>query len=263
MPAPTYDIKSDNFDLYWVKEMDKLTPSQKLSLPTSLGKHSRGWGLVSLSVAKRLTFAQKVQLLAHYCNKRIFVFVEDEAGLTAEKFNEYYTEKIDWRRELTEKDVEVLDGKFDFVLGHKEMIDGMDYLSIIFRSPLYNYMKRAKSKSGKRGEGKYDAERKHFSKLSEALYNYEVNKTFFLKAANLTPAMWYVLLYFGDGKQKKASSKIDMAIGCTQRSLQEAVYFLNNSGYLRRVGEGKVYYEITPYGLELLYKILSKDVTEY
>jgi predicted transcriptional regulator len=139
----------------------------------------------------------------------------------------------------------------------------MDYLSIIFRSPMYNYMKRAKSKSGKLGEVKYDAERKHFSKLSEALYNYEVNKTFFLKAANLTPAMWYVLLYFGDGKQKKGSTKIDGAIGVTQRSLQDALYFLNNSGYLRRVGEAKAYYEITPFGLELLYKILSKDVTEY
>jgi hypothetical protein len=263
MPAATYDIKSDSFDLYWVREMDKLTPSQKLSLPTSLVKHGRGWGMISLPVAKRLTFAQKAQLLAHYCNKRLFVFVEDESSIDSDKFTEFYGKDLDWREEFTEKDISKLDGKFDFVLGHKELIDGMDYLSIIFRSPMYKHMNRPKNKSGKAGVAKYDTESKHFSKLAEALYNYEVNKTFFLKAANLTPAMWYVLLYFGDGKVKKGSSKIEGAIGCTARSLQDAVYFLNNSGYIRRVGEGKAYYEITPYGLELLYKILSKDVVEY
>jgi DNA-binding MarR family transcriptional regulator len=263
MPASTYDIKSDNFDVYWVKEMLKLTPSQKLSLPSSLLKHQRGWGSISLPVAKRLTFAQKAQLLVQYCNKKVFVFVDDENGMSVEKFIEYYQENIDWRKELTEKDIEIKSGAFDFVLGQKELIDGMDYLSIIFRSPLYNYMNKPKNKSGASGVGKYDVEVKHFSKLAEALYNYEVNKTFFLKAANLTPAMWYVLLYFGDGKQKKASSKIDGAMGCTARSIQDAVYFLNNSGYIRRIGDTKVYYEITPHGLELLYKILSKDVIDY
>lgn len=263
MPSPTYDIKSDNFDIFWVKEMLKLTPSQKMSLPSSLLKVYRGWGNISLPVAKRLSFAQKAQLLSQFCNKRVFVFVDDENGMSIEKFIEYYKEKIDWLKEMDEKEVETRAADFDFVLGQKELLDGMDYLALIFRSPIYNYLNKPKAKSGRRGELRFDAEKKHFSKLAEALYNYEVNKSFFLKAANLTPAMWYVLLQFGDGKQKKASKKIDGAIGCTQRSLQDAVYFLTNSGYLRRVGDTKVYYEITPHGQELLYKILSKDVTEY
>jgi len=262
MPAVTYDIKSENFDIYWVKEMLKLTPSQKMSLPSSLLKVYRGWGNISLPVAKRLTFAQKAQLLAQFCNKQIIVFVDDESGMSVESFVEYYKGKIDWAKELDEKTVEKKSAEFDFVLGHKELLDGMEYLALIFRSPIYNYLNKPKIRPGKGGQTKFDAEAKHFSKLAEALYNYEANKTFFLKSNNLTPAMWYVLLYYGDGKVKKGSSRIEGAIGCTQRSLQDAVYFLNNSGYLRRAGSGKTHYQITPHGLELLYKILSKDVTE-
>lgn len=251
MPAATYDIKSANFDLYWSEQMSDLSPSERMRLPYQILRCMNSSGELSVSVAKKLTFAQKAITLMQFKGKRITIAVHDHEIDIEEAANRAMPQNITYN--FHEKLVEDTDG-IGFVLGGQEMIDGMEYLAEILRSPLYTFLK--KKKAGIKALSGEAAPRELFSNLAETLHKYEANKVYILKAANISVSAFYILLYLGVGLPKKINKKMEGAIGVTKRTLQDAYYFLLNSGMIKRVGDRKTMYQITPHGTELLYKIL-------
>jgi hypothetical protein len=249
------DIVNENLNFYFANQCADIGDLEKSKIPyTWLAKMFRANGRFNVT-ADKLPGLVKLYILAKAINKKIYIVIDDENGVGIDDF--LLLKKAE--KTTFAQDAEALQINASFILGNKELIDGISYLNNLSNSSIYNYLTKSKNTA----PSQISDWRLRMNYISKVISHYEGRKKKFLVENGITMQEWYILTYLCDGKDYPfktlyhdvykngiAVSIPKMLTGLTQ---------LRNKGYAEKVGVNKgSVVRITPLGRELAEKIIHK-----
>lgn len=262
MPSKTiFDLDSEELGLYFVHEMDKISPEAKADLPKDVAfKLFRGGGKLNTKSSSKLGFIAKLYILWKCLNKRWWILIEDEEnGIGSEQFMDL--KKAQKKRESGIDQSAVLKSTGTLVLASKELGDTMTYLNRLSASGSYNYLMKGKNAP----KSKTTEDTKERAYIAKFLANYESNKKSIISTAGLVMPEFYVLMTVYEGKDVPMSyisnDKFKRAYQSSNTKIKAAFSTLQARGLVVKTGVVRgATLQITSSGKELLNGILEKFV---
>lgn len=253
-----FDIESDNFELYFEKQLTGMTETGKEAIPKKLyGQIFRFDGSVNTRGIRRLGFLGKLWILWRCLKKRVWVVVEnEETGMSIEDFVEL-REAIK-RRDYGIPKAEGFDIQGQFVTGGKELCDSFQYLNGLSASGAYNYLVRHKNfRKTKTSQSIVE-----YNYLIRFIRHYEAHKKKWILDKGMTASEWYTLLFLYD-KEEALGSEIYRkvfvrAFHSSPIKIKLAFKTLQIKGYIIKHGRTSASrLQITPLGRDLVNSILN------
>lgn len=253
------DLSCENFDLFFAREVEFLTPEQKEVLPKDLSfRLFRRGGVWDSKSTSRLSFLAKAFVLVKALRKRIVVIVEDQQkGIGLDQYKEI-RQNIK-RRDYSVNAAEQAADTFDFYLGDKELMNAMQYLNYLHTGAAYNYLLKGKNTPINRVD-EADAQMAYIIRF---LMTWEGNKKTIISTSGLTMPEIYVLLYLYEGKEMAGKdiyqNKFKRAYQSTPSKVRLAFCTLFDKGYITKYGGTKgLKLQITSSGKAVIRDIATK-----
>lgn len=247
-------IDSEGFDAFFCHHMANATDGQIALIPESIRRIQRN----------RLTFFEKLFVLFRAFNKTIYLVAKDEKeGLTPEQFCKWDEEEK--KRAYNTENSNDLVMRAGFVLGDRDVCNGLLFQRNLGATSLFKYLSNYhKNKSGPKPYNTRDA----MQDICKMLMHYEGLKKKMLKELAITIPEWYTLLHFANGEEKSGllvySGVFAHAANSSRPQLHRAMRRLVDDGYLQKFKKTNgATYRITPLGIDLLQRALSKYVTNF
>lgn len=260
MAKPKFDLQSENFDLYFVKEVSKMNEHQKGQIPREyLFKLFKRNGTLNIQSSNKIGFLGKMYILAQGLGKKVFISVEDPEGKTIEEFSKLKTNLKN--SEVTSEIVKEIIASGTFVLSGQELIKTISYLSHATASPLYNYLSKLKNVP----KNKLDQWSEEIGYVMKFLTRYEGNKKKWMTDTGLNIQEFLILIALYNGEEIPGSKimsetfKGSLYAGYTRMSL--AMSSLQNKGLAVKYGVSKgSRMQITAAGKDVLNRVLLKII---
>ncbi len=258
MPKEPFNIDSDNFELYFERQLEAITEAGKEALPIGyVGKLFYVDGKPNRTSIRKLNFFAKLWILYRSLNKRVWVVVENkETGMTIEEFVELG--KAIRKRDFGQKMSNDLKTKATFITASRELGDYLDYINGLGNSPMYNYLMKYKNfKPTKTSE---HIEKKNY--IVRFLRHYEGRKKVWCEGGKINIPEWYILLYLYDKEYALGSEIYKTAFKRSMQSsevrIKQSFVTLQNKHYIIKNGESKnARFKITPMGKDVVDYILN------
>lgn len=255
------DISAENFDLFFSREFENISPQAKDGLPKDLSfKLFRKGGEFNSKSTSKLGFIEKLFVLWKCLNKRWWIVIEDEhKGISADQF--VALKNAPKIRDYTIEQSEELIASGTFILASNELCNTFSYLNHLGASGAYNYLIKAKNSP----KNKVTEAQKEKSWVANFLANYDGQKKNIVANTGLTIPEFYVLLCLYDGSEVASSSiykeKFKRAYQSTPSKIKLAFGTLQHRGYITKYGVVKgVKLKITPLGKDVLNGIFDKYI---
>lgn len=258
MPKEPFNIDSDNFELYFEKQLEAITEAGKEALPAGfIGRIFYADGKPNPTNIRRLSALAKLFILYRSLKKRVWIVVENpETGLSVEEFIELG--KALRKRDYGQKMSNDLKTKATFITASKELGEYFDYINGLCNSPMYNYLMKYKNfKPTKTSE---HIEKKNY--IVRFLRHYEGHKKMWCEGGKITIPEWYVLLYLYD-KEWVIGSEIykttfKRSMQSSPTKIKQSYGTLQNKHYIIKNNTGKhSRFKITPMGKDVVDYILN------
>ena len=255
------DIVSENFDQFFTKIASGMGVEEKAQLPSSLLsilKFHRG--ALSNKSLIRLGFLGKIFILFKALRRRVFILVEGTESEGAMSVKDF----ADYRASAKEKDfgegaARQLLSNGHFVLGGKQLMDGIDYLNHLSSGPAYHFLTRLKN-GNKNSLNEWITQRDYVVRF---ILTWESNKKKWIREYGISMAEFLVLMYTYNGKDVTGSEMYNRELVNAHYSsggaIREALSSLKNRGYLHKEGVSfGTKYRITPLGKHAVNEIFDK-----
>jgi hypothetical protein len=254
-----WDIDNENFSYFFERESDRMTESQRLSLPKELyfKLFNRG-GKVDTTSSSKLSFLAKLFILIKALRKRTFILIEDENGMDIEKFFEYREALKKYKYDVTSAEGLITDTVF--VLCNKEVMDTYSHLNKLSVSPAYNYLIKTKNAGPRNKTAEYISQINYIVKVFSF---YESNRKRITMQMGIEFSEWLVLIYLFQGGQMLGSaiykSWFRYSYNSSSTKIKKAFGTLQHRGFIVKIGESRgAKLEITALGRERVCEILTK-----
>lgn len=251
-----FDIGCENFDLFFARTIEKMSPEAKETLPRDISfRLFRRGGAWNATSTNKLGFLAKMFVLIRALRKRFILLIEDEeGGIGLEQFMRMKKE-----REFSVQAAEGLRLDGAFVLGNKELMDYFHYLNQLSVSPAYNFLTRMKNLPPNRA----DQSDKEMAYIFRFLSFWDGNKRSMVANTGLNMPEIYVLLYLYPGKEVSGSDiyndKFKRAYQSTPSKIKLAFSTLFNKGYITKYGQTRgMTIQITSTGKAVIREIVMK-----
>jgi len=258
MSKPMFDIESDNFQLYFEKQMAGITESGREAIPKSLYGYLFAYdGSLKLHNTRKLGFVGRLWILWRCLKKRVWVVVEnEESGMGVEEFVEM--RKAIQRRDFGVPKAEGFATQAMFITGNRELCDTFQYLNGLSSSGAYNYLLRYKNfRHTKTSENV-----KELNYIIRFIRHYEAHKKKWVQDKGITVPEWYVLLFLYD-KGPTPGSEIYLktfakAYHSSQVRIRRAFSTLQTRGWIVKHGQwASSKMEITALGRDVVNSIIN------
>lgn len=256
------DVMHENFDLFFSNQIKVLTEYQKGKIPKELlSKLYKGGDEFNPRNTSQLSVLERLLILNKALNKRIFISIEDESGISLE---EYQKARSDFKK------LPVNNGEIDneltatFFLSNKELADGFQYLNEQCTSPMYNYLHRIKNIA--RSKIKKFKEQSKF--IMNTFVNYEAGKKMMLIKCGLNMPELLVMMYlYGNGGYTKTAhlhqEVFKYCFQSSPRRIKQAFGSLQSKGYVSKRGNTITSeMSITELGKEKMLDIVEKYLSK-
>lgn len=247
-------IDSEGFDAFFCHHMANATEGQIALIPDSIKRVQRS----------RLTFFEKLFVLFRAFNKSIYLVAKDKGdGLTPEQFCKWDEEER--KRAYDTENTKDLLIRAGFVLGDRDVCNGLLFQRNLGGTSLFKYLSNYhKNNSGPKSYNTRDA----MQDICKMLIHYEGLKKKMLKDLAIVVPEWYTLLHFADGEERSGmivyQGVFAHAYNSSRPQLLTAMKRLVTDGYLQKFKKtNRATYRITPLGVDLLQKALSKYVANF
>lgn len=257
-----FDIVSENFDQYIQKTCLEMGPEQRAEVPVNLFTRlfaNRGRTITQRTL-DRTGFLGKIFVLAKAMKKRIFILVEGNDAETAMNIHDFVNfRQAEKDRSYGEGPARELISHGHFVIGTKELMDGVAYLNAVSAGPAYTYL--TKLKNGKQDSlSEWQRQREYIVKF---ILNFEANKKKWQREFHLNMSAFLVLIYIYPGKEVTGSEIYNIALVNAQNSsgaeIRTALSFLRNRKLLTKQGVSKgATFRVTPLGRHMVDEIMDK-----
>lgn len=260
MPLKTIvEVSSENFDLYFAKEIEKLTPQAKESLPRDIVfKLFRKGGAFNSNSTSKLSFLTKLYVLWRALNKRWWIVIEDEdRGMTPGQFMEL--RRLYKRKEYGVDQARDISLAGTLVLGAKEMGESMAYANRLSASPAYNYLMKAKN-NPKNPAAEADKQVQYIAKF---LVHWESGKKTLVSRTGMGIPEVFVLLALYHGREVAGATLYHevykRAYQSSPAKIKTAFRILQQRGYINKMGvTSNSTLQITATGKDVLRDLLDK-----
>lgn len=253
------DISHENFDIFFANHLPSITPQAKETLPRDISFALYHGADPKVSNTVKLNFITKLWVLWKCFRKNIWIIVQDDNGISPEKFAEL--SKAISKKRTANKDIEDNCAPIHFVTGNKELCDTMDYLNKICVSPYYNYLTKGKNKI----PNKVAEWKEQMKYIVQHLDIYERTKKKWTTETGICMAEFYVLMVCYSGNPTKGSdiyhNFYKSAYSSSRTKIKLAFRTLQDRGYIIKHGyKNGSTLQITPLGTEYVNTIISKYV---
>lgn len=259
MQKTLFDIECENFDLFFVNEIEKISPVAKSELPKDVAfKLFRGGGKLNTKSTSKLGFIAKLFILWKALNKRWWLVIEDEEkGMTPGQFMEL--RKAYRKRDYGTDQGNVLRSSGGLVLANKELSECFSYLNRLSVSPAYNYLLGGKNKVDNHTE---DWMRK-MRYIANVFAYYESRKKSWVASMGVSIPEWLILIYlYPKGSVNGAPIYKEFYKRAYQSSptkLVRSFSVLQRKGYIEKTGTTKqAQFNITALGIDTVNTILTR-----
>lgn len=258
-----YDIQSDNFELYFDKQLDAITPKNREFMPKSLahklysveGKRRRNGG--------RIPFATKLWILWRLLKKRIWIVVEDQdGGIGIEDFVKLREAKKLHNHEIVDDLME----NATFVTGDKDLCYAMQAIHGASASPHYNYINRTRNRKDIVKSCNTEEAKKQLKFICKFLQNYEAIRKDITVKCGLAFCEWLVLIHLYHIGKETTGSTIYREIyrrgyNSSENKIRNAFITLQQNGFIRKIGLTRgAKFEITALGIDAVHRVMNKLV---
>ena len=252
-----FQLNSENFEMYFMKQITGMSDAAKEALPKELSAYiMHPDGRFKLSKIPKLGFLAKLWMLWKCAKKRVWIVVEnEESGLNLEEF-------LALRKGIRERDVGVqramdLQLTATFVTSDRELSNTFNYLARVSNSPAYNYLIKEKNFRQSNDMSEHEKRMRYIARI---LKEYEINKAKWMKSKGLRRTSIIALFHFferGEAQVKQAA----ISGFISGRTLSNCLAPLCARGYIERVGIKKNgVYRITSEGASVVHYILNNYV---
>jgi hypothetical protein len=255
------DIVSDNFDEFFSKIVSSMGVEEKAQIPSGLiSKLIYRKGVVGKKSLIRLGFLGKIYILFKALRRRVFILVEgseSEGAMSVKDFINYRTAAKE--KDFGETPARQLLTHGHFVLGGKELMDGVDYMNMLSVGPAYNYLTRMKG--GKRDTlTEWQMQREYVVRF---VLTWESNKKKWIREYGVSMCEFLILMYCYHGKPVAGSEMYNHtlvnAYFSTPSAIREGMSSLKDRGYVKKDGVSVgATIRITPIGKHIVDEILDK-----
>lgn len=246
-------------DLFFVHEIDKISPTAKSELPKDVAfKLFRGGGKFNTKSTSKLGFIAKLYILWKALNKRWWIMIEDEEnGMTPGQFMEL--RKAYRKRDYSSDQAAVLKSTGTVVIANKELSECMSYLNRLSVSPSYNYLMGGKNKVHNHTEDWA----KKMRYIVKVFAFYESQKKSWSSGTGLSIPEWLILIYlYSRGSVNGAPIYKEFYKRAYQSSpakITRSFPILQRRGYIEKTGSTKLAeFNITASGIDVVNSILTK-----
>lgn len=254
------DIVSENFDKYFAKICSDLAPSQKAVIPTSLLSLIFGRaGKVLINKLWKVGFLARMYILTMVVKRRVFILVEGNDSEDAMSLHDF----VNYRKNIKEKNtgeaptLEMI-SHGHFVVGAKELVEGIEYLNMVSAGPVYNYLINLKN-TKRDAYSEWKTQREYIIRF---LLNYESHKRKWVKQFDVDMSEFLVLMYGYDGREFNGgqiyNGPVKNAYYSSGADIRRALSSLRHRGYITKTGVSvNARYRITPIGRHVVDEILD------
>jgi hypothetical protein len=255
---PKFDLQSENFDLYFAKEISKMNEHQKGQIPRELlFKLFVRTGVLNYRTSKRIGFLGKLYLLSAGLGKRVYIVVENDEGTSVEEFAKL---KRDVKTRRIESDhAKAMTSLGTYVAGGKDLIDTLSYMSDVCSHPLYNYLNKLRNVP----KNKAEVWKEETSFVMKFLTRYEGNKKRWMAETGLNIQEFMILIALYGGEEVKSidiireTYKGSLYSGSTR--MKTAFSTLQNKLLIVKYGNTRdAKMKITPRGSDMIRNILFR-----
>lgn len=253
-----FDMSSENFDAYFIKQAKETTYAGRDVLPRDVSSRLfKSGGQLNEKFAVNLGFLGKIYVLWKALRKKVYIIVEDEqSGLTPGQFLEL--QKAVKKRDYSAESVHGFTNAI-FLLGNKELCDGFAYLNNLCNSGAYNYLTKTKNQP----PNPTTEYRDRMNYIVRFLLFYESQKKKWVSEMQITVPEFLVLLFTYQGKEVPGAvmykDVLKRAYQSSPRKIKEAFSTLQAKGLLKKSGmTSGAMMQITPLGVDMVNRILSK-----
>jgi hypothetical protein len=250
------EFSDENFDLYFIDQMKRLTPEQKDKIPNSIRSFIFRFGGDKLSVvnASKLSVSAKLFCIWIATGKRVKLVVEaDDLELPNAK------QSKETGKTISIEEAEVLRDNGSFVLGEMSLVNSYSHINLVSSSSAYNYLVQVKNATKTKAEKQKIAT----EYVVKTLLSYDQKKSRILYLNGLNEQEYYVLLFLYNGLAL-SSGKIYQSHFANSK-LGSAAYFkrafvsLQQKGLIEKIGDRKgALVKITTLGTLRVNEIVSK-----
>lgn len=263
MQTVKLDISSENFDLFFLNQLEQMAPSTKEEIPHDLFiKVFNGHGAVSSDKLAKLSFLARLYYLWKMDFNFFLVVEGKEGGVDHEGFIKLkeFIKKRDYGVERTGE------MKCEFVIGSKELCDSYEYLNRLSVSPSFNFLMRANRKKLK--PNKTTEHRQQMNFIVRFLAHWEAGKRRWSSDSGVTIPELLVLLYCYHGNEVVGSEMYKRfykgAYQASSISVRRSFISLQAKGLLKRTGfKGSAKMSITALGVEKVNSLINDYVLKF
>lgn len=255
MSKLTVDIQSENFNFFFANECADMLEYQKAQIPHKwLAKMFKANGEFR-KTSDTLPFLAKIYILYKALGKRFFIVMDSEQGVDKQDFLQLMNGEI----LEPEQAIDKLRVGGMFVLGNKELSDGVSRVHALASGPTYNFLVKSKNTA----PSKIAEHSRQMAYIGKLISHYEGRRKKWQLEFGLTSQEWYLLTYILDGKEyvfrKIVSDVYSNAMAATRPMLQTALTSLRRKGYVDKIGATKfAKIKITALGKEVTQAIISR-----
>ncbi len=266
MAAKTkFDIQSENFDIFFLSTIEKMTEAQRSLLPKDLQyKIFKSSGKLDLKNTNTLNFLSKAYVLWKAMGVEFTIVArgKKEEGADPEEFLKFT--KLITDRENCQNEIGTLLTNAVFVLGNKDLADTVSFLNSKSTSPAYKVMTKAKNTPS----SKVSAYKNQVEYLCRFIVNYEGIKKRIVMEKGLTMPEWYVLMCLYGGGETHSSTLhkeiLRYAYNSSNTQIISAFSMLENKGMLVKIGpKSTMKLKITHLGTDLVNQIMEKYIIPF
>lgn len=254
-----FDIESDNFELYFQKQLSGITDVGKQKLPPDVNAMLFKQGnKINETNVKKLGFVAKLFILWKALKKRVWVIVEnDESGMTPEEFLELQKEVR--KRDYGVPKAEGLNAHSIFITGNKELCNTFEYLNNLSASPAYNYLLKTKNFKSTKATTYLN----EMNYIVRFIRHYEAHKKKWVSETGLSIPEFLILIYLYDKGEVNGApiyrSYFKRAFQSSPAKIKTCFGLLQSKGLMVKHGRtSNSKMEITPMGRTLINSILNK-----
>lgn len=260
----TAEIYNEYFNLYFVEQLNSLTPYQRNLIPKELLFKIFQRGNVASSA--RLNFNERVWILTNVFDYSFAMVISSKDGIGPKDFKNAVKAQ---NGNLNNSELlEPMNINAAFVLGDKDLMKSLLYMNHVCTSPIYLLVKKeitanAENKPNTRFKDAKD----RLATVSKLLINYEANKRRMAMDYGVDTCQWLALLFFSTGEKLGTefyNETMRYSYNSSKVNLFKGLKSLYDKGYLDRRGtKFELRYSLTSKGISLFNSLMDKIVMKF
>lgn len=258
------ELYNENLNHFFTEKLNSMTPEQRLALPYELDYKIFRNGLAGS--AEKLTFNEKFWMLQCVFGCDLVITVLDlENGLSIADYGaalKAQKGKLQNGELLNRFQTKTL-----FVLGGKELMSSLLYLTHVYCTSIYQLVKKHVPNADHKKNKAFVKEREAYNKTFEFIINYEANKKRITMDYGFNMPEWYCLLYFASNEgwaQNFYNRDLKYAYNSNNRDMHAALQKMYKNGYLTRRKFGiKDKYTLSAKGMEMINRIFANILLKF